>query len=173
MKTEIFGNGPTGVNPPSTHSDSKSTWCGPTAHCCLHSSGFTFGCGPSLAAGVCLLKLKRGGSAGNSLSKLKRSDSASGGTAGGMGGGTAGGTGGGTAVGTEGGTAGGTGGGTAGGTEGGTLLPGGSRTRGTGRTLLRAGSAGAEASISDGKRVIKLVNSCRCGIAGREEATGH
>ena len=141
--------GPTGVNPPSIHYDSKSTWCGPTAHCCLHSSGFTFGCGPSLATGVCLLKLKRGGSAGNSPSKLKRSDSASDGT---TGGGTAGGTVGGPAGGMVGGTASGAAGGTAGGTAGCTLLPGGSRTRGTGWTLLRADSAGAEVSISDGKK---------------------
>ena len=72
---DLWNRGTTGANPPSTHSDSKSTWCGPTAHCCLHSSGLIFVCGPSLAAGVCLLKLKRGGSAGNTPSKLKRSDS--------------------------------------------------------------------------------------------------
>jgi len=116
--------------------DSKSTWCGPTAHCCLHSSGFTFACGPSLATGVCLLKLKRGGSAGNldGPSKLKRSDSATGGKAGGTLDDTAVCTAGCTSV--------------------GALLPGGSRTRGTGRTLLRADSAGVGVSISYSRAIV-------------------
>ena len=89
------------------------------------------------------MKLKRGGSAGNlnGPSKLKRSDSATGGTTGGTAGGTAGGT--------VGGTVGDIASGTAGCTAVGALLPGGSRTRGTGRTSLRDDSAGAEVSISD------------------------